>query len=281
MQGEWRELLEAARGAANKKTVRKELNEEEEQQKVLREAVRLVRLGELSKARQALLAAKLAPGTQETLDKLNNPEKRPPRALVPLSEEVLNTQPDTPVRLNKGLFLNNVRAAPRGSSAALSGWRNEHWKVLLDHEGSTDLLYLVAAEVAKGNLLEGLAKVLTSGQLVALQKDDGGVRGIVAGETLRRLVARTLAQQFGEELEKECSPYQFALSTRAGTECVSHMIRAATDMDPTLTILSVDEMSAYDLMRRQAMLSKLARRPKLRGLLPFVRMSYGQPSRYY
>ena len=243
--------------------------------------MRLVRLGELSKARQALLAAKLAPGTQETLDKLNNPEKRPPRALVPLSEEVLNTQPDTPVRLNKGLFLNNVRAAPRGSSAALSGWRNEHWKVLLDHEGSTDLLYLVAAEVAKGNLLEGLAKVLTSGQLVALQKDDGGVRGIVAGETLRRLVARTLAQQFGEELEKECSPYQFALSTRAGTECVSHMIRAATDMDPTLTILSVDEMSAYDLMRRQAMLSKLARRPKLRGLLPFVRMSYGQPSRYY
>ena len=134
--------------------------------------------------------------------------------------------------------------------------------------------------MAKGNLLEGLAKVLTSGQLVALQKDDGGVRGIVAGETLRRLVARTLAQQFGEELEKECSPYQFALSTRAGTECVSHMIRAATDMDPTLTILSVDEMSAYDLMRRQAMLSKLARRPKLRGLLPFVRMSYGQPSRY-
>ena len=104
---------------------------------------------------------------------------------------------------------------------------------MLDHEGSTDLLYLVAAEVAKGNLLEGLAKVLTSGQLVALQKDDGGVRGIVAGETLRRLVARTLAQQFGEELEKECSPYQFALSTRAGTECVSHMIRAATDMGPT------------------------------------------------
>ena len=121
VQGEWSELLEAARGAANKKTVRKELNEEEEQQKVLREAVRLVRLGELSKARQALLAAKLAPGTQETLDKLNNPEKRPPRALVPLSEEVLNTQPDTPVRLNKGLFLNKFvqhRGAPQQRSQA-------------------------------------------------------------------------------------------------------------------------------------------------------------------
>ena len=40
-------------------------------------------------------------------------------------------------------------------------------------------------------------------------------------------------------------------------------------------------MGAYDLIRRQVMLKKLARRPKLRTLLPFARMSYGQPSRYY
>ena len=103
----------------------------------------------------------------------------------------------------------------------------------------------------------------------------------MAGETLRRLVARTLAQQHAAEIEQECSPFQFALSTRAGTECVSHMVRAATELDPQLTILSIDEMGAYDLIRRQVMLKKLARRPELRTLLSFGRMSYGQPSRHY
>ena len=174
-----------------------------------------------------------------------------------------------------------MKVAPRGSSAALLGWRNEHWRVLLDEEYTTDFLYLVAAHVAKAEVPQGLGRALTTGSMVALQKDDGGVRGIVAGETLRRLVARTLTQQYGEALEEECGSLQFAFSTRAGTECVSHMIRAATELDPELTVLSIDEMGAYDLMRRQAMLSKLQSSPKLLPLLPFVRLSYGQPSRYW
>ena len=67
-----------------------------------------------------------------------------------------------------------------------------------------------------------------------------------------------------EDLEDECDPFQFALSTRAGTECVSHMIRATMELDPELTVLFIDEMGAY-----------------CDALLPFVRMSYEQPSRYW
>ena len=91
---------------------------------------------------------------------------------------------------------------------------------------------------------------------MALRKPDG-VRGIVVGETLRRLTAKTLAKQYAKELEAACAPYQYALSTRAGTECVAHAVRAATELDPELTVVSVDGISAYDLMRRRAMLGKL------------------------
>ena len=76
--GDWNSLVDAARTAPGRKQQRKELSEQEELQATLREAVRLVRLGELSKARQALLAAKLAPGTDETLNKLKDPNRRPP-----------------------------------------------------------------------------------------------------------------------------------------------------------------------------------------------------------
>ena len=82
-----------------------------------------------------------------------------------------------------------------------------------------------------------------------LQKPDGGVRGIATGTSFRRLVAKTLARQFGKAVEAVCVPYQFALSTRAGTDCVGHAIRAL-DADPQCTVLSIDGVGAYDHVLR-------------------------------
>ena len=116
--------------------------------------------------------------------------------------------------------------------------------------------------------------------MTALQKKDGGVRGIATGSSFRRLVAKTLARQFGKAMEATCSPFQFALSTRAGTDCVGHAVRIATDRDPQATVLSIDGIGAYDHVHRSAMLGKLLEVPSLRGLLPFVCAAYLEPSRY-
>ena len=59
----------------------------------------------------------------------------------------------------------------------------------------------------------------------ALRKAYGGVRGIVVGDVLRRLVARTIAQQIGAAVERATAPFQYALKTRAGCECVSHTLQ--------------------------------------------------------
>ena len=55
-------------------------------------------------------------------------------------------------------------------------------------------------------------------------------------------------------------------------------MRAATDWDPRATVLSIDGVGAYDHVLRSAMLSKLYEVESLRGLLPFVRATYAQPS---
>ena len=47
-----------------------------------------------------------------------------------------------------------------------------------------------------------------------------------------------------------------------------------------LTILSVDGVGAYDHISRQSMLSALASRPDLAGVLPFASTLYGSPSTY-
>ena len=74
------------------------------------------------------------------------------------------------------------------------------------------------------------------------------------------------------------APFQFALSTRAGTDCVGHMLRAATNNDDRATILKVDGIGAYDHVLRSAMMGRLITMPKAQFLLLFVQMSYATPS---
>ena len=76
-----------------------------------------------------------------------------------------------------------------------------------------------------------------------------GVRGIATGSSFRRSVAETLARQFGRIVEQECAPFQFALSTRAGTDCVGHAIRAMTDLNSRATVM-FDRIGANDHVLR-------------------------------
>ena len=115
------------------------------------------------------------------------------------------------------------------------------------------------------------------GRVMALQKANGGVRGIVAGDMVRRLVTRTIAQQIHGPVER-ASPFQYALSTRAGTGCIAHAIQAITDATPRATVLSADGISAYDTISRVAMLRGLRRMEGGDAMLPFVSQFYGSPS---
>ena len=55
--------------------------------------------------------------------------------------------------------------------------------------------------------------------MTALQKAHGGVRGIVAGEIVRRPVARTMSKQLMESVQAATAPVQHAMSTKSGCEC--------------------------------------------------------------
>ena len=105
---------------------------------------------------------------------------------------------------------------------------------------------MAAEDTAKADMPESVRKSFMSATMTALQKPDGGVRGIATGTSSRRLVARTLARQ-------------------------CHAIRALTDANPMTTVLSIDSIGAYDHVYRSAFLKKLHSVPSLQGLLPFVR----------
>ena len=115
-------------------------------------------------------------------------------------------------------------------------------------------------------------------QLTALQKPNGGVRGIVVGDVIRRPVAKTMSQQFTARFENATKPFQSALSTRARCESIAHVVQALTDNNAATTVLSIDGVGAFELISRRAMMEALHRMPNGDVILPFVLQFYGRPS---
>ena len=170
-----------------------------------------VQMGELSAVRQALEGAAVAPGTEATRAVLMDPAKRPPVPREPLPRHLAEA---IPIRfdLDPVLFSQNLRCARRGGHCwtihttwnVSGGWVKSWQKLRLQMLWWTPFVW---------------------GRITALSKPFGGVRGIVSGDIIRRPVARTVAQHLNPEVEKATAPFQFALTTRCGGECVAHAIQ--------------------------------------------------------
>ena len=152
---------------------------------------------------------------------------------------------------------------------------NEHLRLLIDEERDLAVLHRAAVSFANAELPEPVLAAVRVGRLVALRKPNGRVRALVVGDVFRRLVARTLAQHYAAALQTACMPFQFGLSTRAGTEALFKLLQVATECNSRATVLSVDAVGAFDHVSRQAMLEALRSRPELEPLLPFARQFYG------
>ena len=108
-EGRWLTLLEDARRAAQTERPLCPTNRTTERK--AHEACQKVRLGEVSRARQCLTGADFAPGNEDTLRALQ--DRRPQQVIRPLTQEVLDFQPEVPVHLDRAMFLTSLKSAPR------------------------------------------------------------------------------------------------------------------------------------------------------------------------
>ena len=109
---------------------------------------------------------------------------------------------------------------------------SEHLRILLENVRDGHLFFLIGQQLAQAVALEAATQAMRLGRLIALRKADGGIRGIVASDVVRRLVSRTITQQLGDAALAATSPFQYALSTRAGCECISHALQSLSELDP-------------------------------------------------
>ena len=281
--GRWFHLLEQSRAYATQASVASRRRRRRPHgDDVCRRADRaqaLVQMGELSAGRAALEVASLAPGNEATRRALTDPSRRPPEPREPLQDDLFQRRGPW-FSLDHDIFAKNLRVARRGAAAGPSGMTADHLRPLLESEQDTRRFWRFAQDLSRAVVPDEVVEVIRLGRLTALQKPNGGVRGIVVGDIIRRLVARTIAQQFSPTIEQATAPFQYALSTKAGGECIAHALQALTDLDPRATVLSLDGVGAFDLISRGSMLKGLRSIPGGDSVLPFVLQFYGNPSSY-
>ena len=213
-------------------------------------------------------------------DLWRDPTRRPPIARDPIPEDLVNFRPAVEFSLDEALFARTLRSARRGAAGGPSGMTYEHLRRLLDNPRDVQRFHQLGERFARAEVSQPIVDAVRIGRITALRKSDGGVRGIVAGDLFRRLVSRTIAKQLAKEVEAATAPFQYALSTRAGCECVAHVIQGLCEMNPTATITSIDGISAYDSISRRAMLQGFHHLDEGSRVLPFVRLFHGTPSSY-
>ena len=200
------------------------------------------------RADQVLESAELAPGTAETFRLLR---ARPATPRDPLPEDILGHVPDVEFQLDSDRFKRNVRSAKKGAAGGPSGMTMDHLRVLLDSPRDTQSLFVVSELLARGAVPNSIRDIFGIGRLTALQKPSSGVRGLVAGDVIRRVVARTIWQQISEAVEAATAPLQYALTTKAGASVLHTQCRPSrnsTQMPPFYQKM-VWELSTSSLAR--------------------------------
>ena len=130
----------------------------------------------------------------------------------------------------------------------------EHFRFLLNNAHTTNLFFGVGEKLSRGDVPQFVVQMVRKGRMTTLAKLDGGVRGIVVGDVIKRLVAKTMAQHWGDAVDAFTAPHQYAPRTKAGCECVAHVFQDFTELDPLATVTSVDGISAFGLISRKTML---------------------------
>jgi hypothetical protein len=184
----------------------------------------------------------------------------------------------TAIQLTTASVKHAFMSAPKGSAGAGTGWLYEHIKGCCINNGvRTAELTEALQVVAQGRLPAAAAGAMGTSTLVALAKEDNGIRPVAIGEVLTRLAGRAVCHQKRLAFEMCFTPLQYGVMTRNGAEQVRHTITAHMHQHPGHVLLSLDATNAFNTVKRSAFLQNiLAGPPEIRELFPMVAQFYLQ-----
>ena len=111
--------------------------------------------------------------------------------------------------------------------------------------------------VYPGKVPTEVVETFYGANLIALGKEDGGVRPIAVGFTLRRLAAKIIMFAHNDFCKQEFQPNQLGVGTPKGAEAAIHALRSYLENPTTIdkVLLKIDFKNAFNSIRRDKILS--------------------------
>ena len=139
--------------------------------------------------------------------------------------------PLSALSVSEELVLSSIKSMPSGSGAGPDGIRpvliqellskhsNENGAKLL--KNLTSLVNMILA----GNIPDYIVPALFGASLIALEKEEGGVRPIAVGNFIRRLTCRIASHHASNLLSSKLGPTQLGVGIQGGAESAVHAVR--------------------------------------------------------
>ena len=169
-----------------------------------------------------------------------------------------------------------IQSFPAGSAGGPDGLRPQHLKDLIILGGDIQLLLATTEFVnilLEGNLSSDICKIIYGGNLIALEKKDGGLRPIAIGYTLRRLAAKCANTYALDKISAVLAPRQLGSGISRGAEAAVHAARKYLQYLPDgYGLVKLDFKNAFNTLRRDNMLEAVAK--SLPEIYRFVYSTY-------
>jgi hypothetical protein len=136
------------------------------------------------------------------------------------------------------------------TAAGLSGWSVPLLREACKRSQVVEFLLQLCKQIQNGSAPG--SQLLTASRLVALDKEDNGVRPIAVGDMIYRLVAKViLRKQFATD---QLAPFQLGVQSPGGVEPIVHLLRHAIDGDLKgyTHVCSADFKNAFNSVSRVA-----------------------------
>ena len=143
------------------------------------------------------------------------------------------------------------------SSSGITGWHASHLTAIADSDDGLRCVTYVLNRIYAKDMPATIFKGLQTSLLVPLTKDNGGIRPILIGDCLMRLLAKCVVEAEQRYIANRMEPIQVAVGMKGGNEMLIHGMRAQLEANPTHIAIAIDFKNAFGTIRRDAIAIEL------------------------
>ena len=222
----------------------------------------------------------ILPQSAETVEKL---KEKHPQAYPDSSKPSDCIEEDKCFKTNKENLLKAIRSFRRGATGGPDGLLPQH---LIDMTGDElgepasklldTLVTFLNTIIFPGKVPPDVIETFYGANLIALGKEDGGVRPIAVGFTIRRLAAKLIMFAHKDFSKQEFQPNQLGVGTPKGAEAAVHALRSYLENpeNKDKVLLKIDFKNAFNMIRRDKILNLVKK--KLPNIYNFVYQEYAE-----